>query len=387
VENLNIHLENLRKKIETAQERNKQLAATEQKLNNEIDDLQGRKQELTKEKNRIEHSKNNLKEENDKLLTENRILIKHLKDTKKDFEETKLQLGAEKKKLSIARRSIKSYETQIAANNEKLKRSSTEVGKLENYKKQLEDEAIKLKASTIKFARTKEQLRQNIIDFQKNIKNFENWQVFDKQDKEKIKIALPEPKPAPKPKPVVQKPKPKPKPVKMVPVKKITCPIIEDTFLVEAREEEKKGKAQGLVVGYSKDHKNLRTVLKFDLSGLPVNAQIQKATLDCFCYTHHGSKEPINICTYLINSPWREHGANWKNIKYNPAPLSSTSVEKVNQWYAWNITNLAKLWHMNNLANFGVLLKADPEGGSTSNYLSFQSKENKSAPVLKIEYY
>lgn len=116
------------------------------------------------------------------------------------------------------------------------------------------------------------------------------------------------------------------------------------------------------------------TFIQFNLSSLPANANVSKATLRLYvdAVTASGS-----VDVYELTSPWTEGALNFTNA---PTPgLSATgskpiaiSSANVNQFVLIDITTLVQDWVDGTVANHGIALKLTSSTGA----LSFDSKES-----------
>ncbi|MCF8245313.1 MAG: DNRLRE domain-containing protein, partial [Saprospiraceae bacterium] len=147
-----------------------------------------------------------------------------------------------------------------------------------------------------------------------------------------------------------------------------------------------------------------RSLLKFDLSGIPGNATINSATLSLV--KNGGSNTSADVNVHRITADWAEgtrscsgssgvsnynrrlSGINWGTAggDYNSTVEAVTAVGGDNT-YSWSVVNLVQDWVNGTNANFGMLLKYASEG--SSNQKTFGSRENSTAsdrPELSITY-
>ncbi len=147
-----------------------------------------------------------------------------------------------------------------------------------------------------------------------------------------------------------------------------------------------------------------RSLLKFDLSGIPSNATITSATLSLV--KTGGSNSATNVNVHRITADWAEgsgpcsgssgvsnynkrlSGTNWGTAggDYDSTVEAVTSVGG-NATYSWSINNLVQNWVNGTDANYGLLLKYATEG--FSNQKTFGSREHNTAsnqPKLSVTY-
>nr|MBC7244636.1 DNRLRE domain-containing protein [Chloroflexota bacterium] len=117
-----------------------------------------------------------------------------------------------------------------------------------------------------------------------------------------------------------------------------------------------------------------RGLIKFDISMIPTTATVLQATL--YLYAWYWSYSfPLTIYAYRVKKHWNECEATWDHatttdfwhtagcsnpiFDYDPHSAVSTTVSNEQQYYSWDVTQMAQLWVTNPLANEGVLLVAD----------------------------
>ena len=143
-------------------------------------------------------------------------------------------------------------------------------------------------------------------------------------------------------------------------------------------------------------------IMKWDMSALPVDADIQSATLELYL-AEAGGDDPYEIGAHRIIGldPVIDActGETWNGSDSwtNAAPLardnidsavSVTAVNAVSGFKAWDITDIARQWVDLPAENFGVLLNADVTAASDS-YRYFASSQASDAtlrPRLTITF-
>jgi hypothetical protein len=157
-------------------------------------------------------------------------------------------------------------------------------------------------------------------------------------------------------------------------------PPSADSFVTSAHPQTNYGAYTLLAV-----QQGTKSYLQFNLSGLPANANIAKATLRLYvdAVTTSGSFD-----VFAINQTWSENTL----LLNNAPPLGSSatgghsitiSSGSKNQFLVIDITGLARQWANGSVANHGVALSLTSSNGS----FSFDSKEatyTSHAPELDI---
>lgn len=121
---------------------------------------------------------------------------------------------------------------------------------------------------------------------------------------------------------------------------------------------------------------NMRPLVAFDLTSIPTNATITRATLNLYCWyadSRYPHISPI-ITAYKVKQPWAEMQATWNQrltgVSWSVAGCDSSAdrdttasgvstVNAINTWYQWDITSLAQDWVTNPAGNQGLLLISD----------------------------
>jgi hypothetical protein len=154
-----------------------------------------------------------------------------------------------------------------------------------------------------------------------------------------------------------------------VPLSAQQAPPSADTFTLSATPRTNYGQSPLLAVT-----SGASTFIQFNLSELPPNATVSKATLRLYVDAVTGAG---TFDVYEVNTPWTEEGLNFTNA---PAPgLSATGSKPVsissasgNQFVLVDITTLVQDWVNGTIANNGIALKLTSSTGG----VSFDSKES-----------
>jgi trimeric autotransporter adhesin len=154
-----------------------------------------------------------------------------------------------------------------------------------------------------------------------------------------------------------------------VPVSAQQAPPSADTFTLNTTPKTNYGQSPLLAVT-----SGASTFIQFNLSELPPNATVSKATLRLYVDAVTGAG---TFDVYEVNTPWTEGGLNFTNA---PAPgLSATGSKPVsissasgNQFVLVDITTLVQDWVNGTVANNGIALKLTSSTGG----VSFDSKES-----------
>ncbi|HWP93735.1 MAG TPA: DNRLRE domain-containing protein [Thermodesulfobacteriota bacterium] len=126
------------------------------------------------------------------------------------------------------------------------------------------------------------------------------------------------------------------------------------------------------------------TLLQFDLSGIPQEAEITKAYLKLFSKKNKKFRKDNAVRVYAVLEPWLQ-SATWNG---KPAAAStyedSIAVNGFGQYVQWEITGLVQDWVSGLEQNHGVVVRS--EGGGELYFASKEAHDPGKRPVLYIEY-
>src|SRR5579862_8418239 len=165
-----------------------------------------------------------------------------------------------------------------------------------------------------------------------------------------------------------------------VPVSAQQAPPNADTFTLNATPRTNYGPSTLLAVT-----SGANTFIQFNLSGIPANATVSKATLRLYvdAVTKAGAFD-----IYEIDTPWAESSVNFTNA---PTPgISATGGKPIsissancNQFVLVDITTLVQDWINGTVANNGIALKLTSSTGGFS-FDSKEAEETSHEPELEI---
>ena len=166
------------------------------------------------------------------------------------------------------------------------------------------------------------------------------------------------------------------------------------------------GAETGLRVGVSKAGEIFRSLVAFDLQGIPSQAQVYDARLRLFRAKSAGSD--LSIAMHALDAAWDEgtglgsctnDGATWTKRTPTDAwtvaggQFDSTAVGSVpltlgqaDGWDAWSVTSLVAQWLSGARANHGVLVKTQVEAGGDERYpkeISYFADDWSLVPALR----
>ncbi len=126
-----------------------------------------------------------------------------------------------------------------------------------------------------------------------------------------------------------------------------------------------------------------RSLLQFDLSGIPANSRVESAKLYLFMdpiFTPHDIA--VDIAAHAILDPWDEGTVTWNTRpSYDPTADDVTRIVGHGS-YAWDLSGLVQCWLDGDVANNGVILVAVNETSSPFEGKAFCSSDYGGAPPL-----
>lgn len=139
-----------------------------------------------------------------------------------------------------------------------------------------------------------------------------------------------------------------------------------------------------LQVGHSHTYGAVRPVLKFNLAGIPANANILRADLDLWAWLANGN--PGEVEAYALNRGFVAEEATWNEAQAGTAwssaggdiggsPLGSrTGLGNALRWHSWDTTAAVQDWVNGTSDNHGFLLKRKTESNDGNNTLFLSSE-------------
>ncbi|MGC8787032.1 MAG: DNRLRE domain-containing protein, partial [Anaerolineae bacterium] len=151
-------------------------------------------------------------------------------------------------------------------------------------------------------------------------------------------------------------------------------------------------------VGYRQQYASL---LYFDLSPIPANAQVTEAYLEIYAtgwsgsnmaIDAHGVLRRMDICQATWNqasagNPWGTAGCNNTTTDRTATPDSSVTTQGLDRWYRFRLTALVQDWISGRLANHGIILRgALPASSAIFYFASAQHESIHLRPRLVVTY-
>jgi hypothetical protein len=142
-------------------------------------------------------------------------------------------------------------------------------------------------------------------------------------------------------------------------------------------------------VGYAGGVQSRRSLVQFDLSGIPSGTPIGQAKLWLYVYhSYDPAGTPRTIAAYRVTSTWIEESVTWNTKPGFGGLYGLASIpHNVDGWYSVDVTNLVCEWVNGQYTNYGVWIFGN-ESPSDSNYRSFYTRNSSTGlmPYLEITY-
>jgi len=173
----------------------------------------------------------------------------------------------------------------------------------------------------------------------------------------------------------------------------------KDAYINEDKKDENQGNNKELQVK-TENKKLKRSLLQFDLSGLPAGVAINSATLSL--YVKEVKDGSVTINAHELTASWTEAGVTWNardkaasllwatpGGDYNSTVVASKYLAKdtKNVWADWDITSLVADWVSNSSPNYGLILESPVT--SPKSEAKFKSSDDGTAsqrPTLVVTY-
>lgn len=129
-------------------------------------------------------------------------------------------------------------------------------------------------------------------------------------------------------------------------------------------------------VGYFKRNTIYRILMKFETSGIPKNAVIEKAILKLYCNRNDDLKQDNIFEIQPILEPWQSYFVSYNNQpRYDANNSIQMKVEfSLCESVYTDITEMVKTWWTHPETNYGFLVKAEDEASEES-LISFSSNQ------------
>jgi hypothetical protein len=159
-----------------------------------------------------------------------------------------------------------------------------------------------------------------------------------------------------------------------------TFTAVADSYVSQGSPAQNYGADTQLVVGYeAANHR--RSLLRFDISGIPAGQIITNATLRA--YVMDISEGGATVDLRRIDASWNEGAVTWSASPAVWPPAIASGVVSAAGWATWDLTGQVRAWYKGLDANYGVELGGPAAGDYT---IHFSSREGIHPPELVVSY-
>jgi hypothetical protein len=167
---------------------------------------------------------------------------------------------------------------------------------------------------------------------------------------------------------------------------------VADTTIFQGYPDENVGYTSDMWAGYDDyfdpDGKIVRSLVQFDLAGIPAGTQIASASLKLYLidsWDYPGRSRTIT--TYRIKSGWSEMSVTW-NTKpsYGESYGTASVTHGDRRWYSFDVTDLVRAWVNGTKSNYGIMVRGPEHSGQDSSWKGFSTREGPFPPQLVINY-
>jgi hypothetical protein len=170
----------------------------------------------------------------------------------------------------------------------------------------------------------------------------------------------------------------------------VELPAAADAYIASARPDENFGSA-ALYVGYHNAGEDRfgaqRSLLRFDLSGIPAGVAVLEARLRLYMsFATPSDSDDMRIIARQLTSAWDERFVTWNTEPMWGDVRSETFVGSDEGWYDWELTDLVSDWISDSALNHGMELIGDERVQQRER--AFNSRETQSDlyPRLVVRY-
>jgi hypothetical protein len=165
-----------------------------------------------------------------------------------------------------------------------------------------------------------------------------------------------------------------------------------DACVLEGYPTANVGDTEDMLAGYDEYYEPngeiVRSLVAFDIGGLPAGQTITKATLRLRLLSSWDyPATPRTITTYRATSGWSEMSVTWNNQPgYGEAYGSASILSEEFDWHELDVTSLVAAWYAGTETNHGIVVRGPEYSGTDSSWRAFSTKEGPYPPELVVEY-
>jgi regulation of enolase protein 1 (concanavalin A-like superfamily) len=162
-----------------------------------------------------------------------------------------------------------------------------------------------------------------------------------------------------------------------------------DTHLLQSPPDYNSGDAATMYIE-TINNKNVRAIMKFNLSTLPAGAVVVNATL-LLNFWKSNKPNPVIFNVHAVAMDWVEMEATWNSASstqpwipggnYNPFIFYRGTITDADGWQPVDVSRLVDLWLKGTIANYGLIMV--PDNGDKTSELKYFSSSDEATPDLR----
>ncbi len=165
----------------------------------------------------------------------------------------------------------------------------------------------------------------------------------------------------------------------------------QDALIVENGSDNNYGTLSLATIGWDTIGGKRRTLLYFDLTSIPQNANVTDVRLIVNVTTFNPSTTSIPIDAYRLTIPWNESTVTWNSISGGTYDLfiGGATITSTGFWVIFIDNQTVKGWINGTINNYGIILISGNENNSVNDWLNINTKEvsdENLRPYLQITY-
>jgi hypothetical protein len=163
----------------------------------------------------------------------------------------------------------------------------------------------------------------------------------------------------------------------------------QDTYIASGVPNGNYGSSHTMGIGFSNaGPQAMRLLLQFNLSGIPVNATVNSATVWLWQNAVSPSNDaPMGFRAQYAVSPWNEFNATWSNANFlGGASLPVGNIPNTLGWQAIPSTNLFRTWVSGAEPNNGLIVTGDESPTNNRSRWFNTSNNGSNRPYVDINF-
>ena len=165
-------------------------------------------------------------------------------------------------------------------------------------------------------------------------------------------------------------------------VKKVLTPV-RDATVRESVPHFNYGVEQDMYIGFSSSlSERYRSFVEFDLTQVPTGKNIDSAILKIYHDKYNTSLESMEVLQ--VSEEWTEKGITWANQPTLNTLVATQSIDQINGYIEFDLTNLVQDWYDGSVYNGGLALKAQDE--TVQSFIHMYTRESTYPPILEVSY-